>query len=201
MVNRHLTKLIVCGLGVIATTGCDQSKSNMGEQPKAKPDADAAYFADGASARPVVAGTVARNDAVFVQGASIPFDVTRERLERGQTAFDISCSACHGRLGNGDGMIARRGLTRPPSFHVSRLRTASDGHFFGVISNGYGAMFGYSDRVPVETRWEIVAYVRALQAAGEATNLSDADRAILLVGGDPNGRTASSTSEPSEASR
>jgi hypothetical protein len=77
---------------------------------------------------------------------------------------------CHGRLGDGDGMVVRRGLTPPPSFHIDRLRNVSDGHLYNVISNGYGQMFSYNDRVRPEDRWMIVAYIRALQSAADPQN-------------------------------
>lgn len=192
----------------LTAAGCDMSKPDMGDQPKANPYDKSTFFADGASARPLVAGVVPRDDAEVpgmpdakhrTMGAAgyeppvpldqpIPVEVTRELLERGQQAFNISCSVCHGRLGNGDGMIVQRGFTTPPSFHVRRLKDAPDAHFYNVITNGYGAMFSYNDRVSPEDRWAIVAYVRALQAAPEGRDaaLPAEDRAVLTAAGDPN---------------
>lgn len=187
--------------------GCDLSKHDMGDQPKADTYQADARFADGTSVRPLVAGTVARGDVrgfvdlqhgpVGAAGgeAPLPLDITsplaitRETIERGQRAFDISCMPCHGRLGNGDGMIVQRGLTRPPSFHVPRLRDAADAHLYNVITNGYGAMFSLNDRVAPDDRWAIVAYVRALQAASDAID-DPSLRNALIAGGDPSAAKA-----------
>jgi len=89
-------------------------------------------------------------------------------LERGRDRYDIFCSACHGRLGDGDGMIVRRGFRRPPPFTLERLRNAPAGHYFDVVTNGIGAMPSYSSRVEPADRWAIVAYVRALQLRADA---------------------------------
>jgi mono/diheme cytochrome c family protein len=172
----------------------------MEEQPSAHPAyKPSEVFADGSSARPVPYGTVPRAAAdspgfayadvrdtlpamtdSAAESDCIPFPVTRDVLLRGQQRFDIYCSVCHGRLGDGDGMVVQRGLTPPPSFHIDRLRNVSDGHIYNVISNGYGQMFSYNDRVRPEDRWMIVAYIRALQAASDPKNsqahLTAADR-------------------------
>jgi mono/diheme cytochrome c family protein len=156
----------------------------MEEQPSYKPYEAADMFQDGTEARPLPPGTIPRlaadapghafaaerdrlpaDTAVASLDQAIPFQVTREMLERGQERFNIYCSVCHGRLGNGDGMIVHRGLTPPPSFHIQRLREISDAHIYNVISNGYGQMFSYNDRVRPEDRWMIVAYIRVLQAS------------------------------------
>lgn len=192
-------------LSVIAL-GCERPHSDMGQQDKALPYSSSTFFPDGATARPFVAGTIPRDDADvpgipyaqrrvggpagFTQGvpddASIPFPITAEVLNRGHVAFDAYCSVCHGRLGNGQGMIVQRGFTRPPSFHVDRLKTAPDSHIYNVITHGYGAMFGYAERVTPEQRWEIVAYVRALQLAPDTagSTISDDTRRTLIAGGD-----------------
>jgi mono/diheme cytochrome c family protein len=96
---------------------------------------------------------------------TFPFAITRDDLKRGQERFDIFCSVCHGAAGYGDGMIARRGFNKPSpaSYHQDRLRQAPVGHFFDVITNGWGAMPAYAAQIPVEDRWRIIAYVRALQ--------------------------------------
>jgi len=90
-------------------------------------------------------------------------------LERGRERFDIYCSVCHGRTGDGDGMIVRRGFRRPPSYHIDRLRQSASGHFYDVISNGFGSMASYSSRIDAGDRWAIVAYIRALQLSQNAT--------------------------------
>jgi hypothetical protein len=92
-----------------------------------------------------------------------PLPVTPEMVKRGEERYNIFCAACHGAVGYGDGMIVRRGFRRPPSFHEDRLRQAPVGHFFDVMTNGWGAMPAYAPQIPVRDRWAIVAYIRALQ--------------------------------------
>lgn len=92
-----------------------------------------------------------------------PFPITEEIVKRGRERFEIFCSVCHGLTGNGDGMIVRRGFRRAASFHDDRLRQAPVGHFFDAITNGWGAMPSYAAQIPVQDRWAIIAYVRALQ--------------------------------------
>lgn len=102
-----------------------------------------------------------------------PTEMRRAFLERGRERFDIYCSVCHGRTGSGDGMIVQRGFRAPPTYHSDRLRQAAAGHFFDVITNGFGAMASYSNRVEPADRWAIVAYIRALQLSQNAV-LDDA---------------------------
>lgn len=97
-----------------------------------------------------------------------PLPIDRRTLERGRERFDIYCSPCHGIVGDGDGMIVRRGFPQPPSYHTDRLRNAPDAHFYGVITSGYGMMYSYADRVAPRDRWAIVAYIRALQLSQDA---------------------------------
>ena len=97
-----------------------------------------------------------------------PIQITRADVARGQERFNIYCSPCHGRLGNGHGMIVSRGLRQPPSYLDDRLMKAPIGHFFDVMTNGYGAMYSYASRVPSDDRWRIAAYIRALQLSGNA---------------------------------
>lgn len=163
--------------GVMALAGCRQ---DMHVQPKILPLAPSKFFDDGRSARPVVAGTVARGQlhtdellyAGKINGALanvFPLPITRKDLERGRDRFNIYCTPCHGRLGDGQGMIVQRGFPPPPSYHIKRLREAPAGHFFDVITNGFGTMFSYASRVSPEDRWRIVAYIRALQLSQMAT--------------------------------
>ncbi|HUS05268.1 MAG TPA: cytochrome c [Bryobacteraceae bacterium] len=98
-----------------------------------------------------------------------PLPVTRELLLRGRERFNIFCSPCHGYTGSGNGMIVRRGFTAPPSYHIARLKDAPVGHFFDVITNGYGAMYSYASRVSINDRWAIAAYIRVLQLSQGAT--------------------------------
>jgi mono/diheme cytochrome c family protein len=143
-------------------------------QPRYKPLDESSFFDDRRSARPVISGTVARghlriDEHLYAGKASgepvnaFPFPITRKDVERGRERFNIYCSPCHGRVGDGQGMIVERGFSPPPSYHIDRLRRAPVGHFFDVITNGYGKMFSYASRVTPEDRWRIVAYIRALQ--------------------------------------
>ncbi|HET6881280.1 MAG TPA: cytochrome c [Pirellulales bacterium] len=148
---------------------------DMYDEPRFEPLEASTFFDDGTSARPLVAGTVARGDLredeAFYTGkvagkyvTELPLDLNRELLERGQERFNIYCSPCHGRVGDGNGMIVQRGFRRPPSFvSTDRLLNAPVGHFYDVISNGFGAMPSYASRVEPRDRWAIVAYIRALQ--------------------------------------
>jgi mono/diheme cytochrome c family protein len=151
----------------------------MQDQPRYKPLAESNFFADGRSERPTIDDTVARgqlrtDQARFTgkeNGKEIdyfPIQISHDDLERGKERFDIYCSPCHGRLGDGNGMIVERGFRHPPTYHDDRLRTAPVGHFFDVITNGYGSMYSYGSRVPVDDRWRIAAYIRALQLSENA---------------------------------
>jgi len=100
--------------------------------------------------------------------ATFPFTITQTVLQQGQERYNIFCTPCHGYDGYGKGMIVQRGFSPPPSFHQDRLRTAPVGHFFDVITNGYGAMYSYGDRIPPADRWAIIAYIRALQLSQDA---------------------------------
>src|SRR3954469_15664999 len=146
---------------------CDEG--SMTNNGRVKPHEPVGFFADGNSSRPLVEGTVSR-DAVFASTIpdDFPFAITRKDLLRGQERYNIYCSVCHGYVGDGDGMVVRRGFTPPPSFHLDRLRAAPPGHYVRVITNGFGAMYSYSDRVNMEDRWRIAAYIRALQLSQHA---------------------------------
>jgi mono/diheme cytochrome c family protein len=157
--------------------GCRQE---MSYQPRYDPLEPSDFFADGMSARPRIANTVARGELVsnpFLEtgkiaaadGDGFPFPITAAVIDRGQERFNIYCSECHGRAGDGNGMIPSRGYRRPPSFHTDALRTAKTGHFFDVMTNGFGAMPTYASQVPVNDRWAIIAYIRALQLSQHAT--------------------------------
>ena len=105
---------------------------------------------------------------------TFPFAVNEDIVKRGQERYDIFCAVCHGKTGNGDGMIVRRGYRRAASFNDDRLRTAPVGHFFDVITNGWGAMPAYAPQIPVQDRWAIIAYIRALQLSQQTTATSTA---------------------------
>jgi hypothetical protein len=160
-------------LGGLSLAGCSL-KQDMALQPKYRPLEPSESFADGRSERPLVEGTVARgalaDDAYVVpkESNAFPLPVTTELLGRGQERYDIFCTPCHGAQGDGNGMIVTRGMKHPPSYHEARLRQVSNGYIFDVITNGFGAMLGYSAQIPVRDRWAIVAYVRALQLSRNA---------------------------------
>lgn len=154
--------------------------NNMHDQPRYEPLEVSQFFSDRRSARPLVENTVPRGalveDQVFATGRTedgdlvgdIPIEISAELLERGQERYDIFCSPCHGFDGFGEGMIVQRGFAPPPSFHSDRLRQAPAGHYFDVITNGFGQMFGYAYRIRPGDRWAIVAYIRALQISQNA---------------------------------
>jgi mono/diheme cytochrome c family protein len=118
----------------------------------------------------------------------MPYPVDIQLLRRGQERFSIYCMPCHSPAGDGDGMVVRRGFPAPPSFHSDRLRAVPDRHIYDVITQGYGIMYPYADRVEPQDRWAIVAYIRALQLSQHAAadELSPAQRARLAsAGGQP----------------
>jgi mono/diheme cytochrome c family protein len=164
----RLAALAACLAG---TAGCRQ---DMHDQPKYKPLRPSTFFADGSSARPHVEGTVARGtlqeDEAFFTGKAgtrlvreLPLAIDDEVMDRGQERFNIYCTPCHDATGGGNGMVVQRGYRRPPSLHEQRLRDAEAGHFFDVMTNGFGAMPDYRAQIPARDRWAIVAYIRALQ--------------------------------------
>lgn len=148
---------------LLALAGCWQ---DMDDQPK-----DVAYdpsraWSDGASTRPIVAGTVARQAPLRAAALAEPPAVTPALLARGRERFDVFCSPCHGLDGTGDGRVVERGFPPPPSYLSARLRAAPPEHFLAVIEDGFGVMYPYGDRVEPADRWAILAYIRALQLAG-----------------------------------
>ena len=176
-------------LACLALAGCHR---DMYDQPRYEPLEASAFFDDGLASRPEVPGTIARGylqlDDKYFRGKSdgqliteLPVELNAALLQRGQQRFDIFCSMCHGRMGEGDGMIVRRGFRRPPSFHIDRLRGVPLGHLFDVITHGIGAMPSYAHQVPVADRWAIVAYLRALQMSQYARldDLPPEERAAL----------------------
>jgi mono/diheme cytochrome c family protein len=141
---------------------------NMEVQPKYSEYSRAPLFRGGVLREPP-AGTVARDDLAHDAEVRNKPPLNAGLLARGRQRFDIFCSPCHGRTGDGNGIIVQRGMPRPTSYHDDRLRAADDQHFFDVITNGYGAMYSYASRVPPRDRWAIVAYIRALQLARHAS--------------------------------
>jgi mono/diheme cytochrome c family protein len=172
--------ILALGTAVLLLAGCRQDMHN---QPRFKPLAKSDFYADLRSARPPVEGTVARGDlradsyfySGMIPGSStpgnyMPFPVTVQVLERGRERFNIYCSPCHARLGDGNGIVPTRGFARkPPSLHIDRLRKAPLGYFFDIMTHGFGIMPDYTAQIAPQDRWAIVAYVRALQLSQNAT--------------------------------
>jgi mono/diheme cytochrome c family protein len=176
-------------VGAMALSGCRQ---DMHDQPKYKAGAVSAFFADGRNNRPLVPNTVARgrlneDDHLYrgkVDGKAAetyPFEITADILQRGRERYAIYCTPCHSPQGDGNGIIVQRGMKRPPSYHIERLQKSPPGYFFDVITNGFGAMYDYSERINVNDRWAIVAYVQTLQASQntKAADLTPEERAKL----------------------
>jgi mono/diheme cytochrome c family protein len=170
-------KFSLLAAGLLPCAGCH---TDMREQPRYDSLEASSFFADGQAARPLVEGTIpyrgtfSENEA-FDTGkengefvAELPVEVDRALVERGEQRFNIYCSPCHSFTGDGDGMIVRRGYRRPPSYHIERLRNAPAGHFFDVMTHGFGAMPSYAVQIEPRDRWAIVAYIRVLQLSQHA---------------------------------
>ncbi len=186
MKSRTSLSLVPLAFCLLTAAGCRQDMHN---QPKYRPLRASALFADGASARPLVEGTVARGllqeDEAFFTGktgnklvAELPFALDEQVLARGEERYNIFCSPCHDATGSGRGMVVQRGYRQPPSLHDERLRTVEAGHFFDVMTNGFGAMPDYRQQLNARDRWAIVAYIRALQLSQHASGAE-------IPGGDP----------------
>ena len=163
---------------LLIATGCELRQA-MYNQPKYEALEGSTLFANGQASRLPIDGTVARGHLRFddhlYRGMAgddfatiLPVPVTVELLERGQERFNIYCAPCHDRTGRGNGMIVQRGLKQPPSLHEERLRNIPVGHFFDVMTNGFGVMYSYASRISVEDRWAIAGYIRALQFSQNA---------------------------------
>jgi mono/diheme cytochrome c family protein len=161
---------------LVSLAGC---RRDMQDQPRYKPLRASRFFPDSRSARPVPRGAIARderNDLDLIHtglqngtfASQFPMKITKPVLQRGQERYNIFCTPCHGFLGDGQGMIARRGFKWPANLHTDRLRNAPPGYLFQVVSNGYGAMPAYRDQIAPNDRWDILAYLRALQLSRNA---------------------------------
>lgn len=186
MNTKAFTKTLrrAAGVCLVATAalaaGCNQEMRDGG---RIKPFEATPVFQDGRTARQFVPGTVAHradipNNLALTTGkgldgqpiAEIPVPITPELLATGKRNYDIFCGVCHGVTGVGDGIVVRRGFPAPPSYHIDRLRRAPAGHIYDVITNGYGVMYSYSDRITApEDRWAVAAYVKTLQFSQFAT--------------------------------
>ena len=169
-------RVVLAVVSLMLLAGCRQ---DMHDGPRYEAFEASSSFADNRSARTPPAGTVARgwlrdDEALYtgkINGQTVdqfPFAIGRAELERGQQRFNIYCTPCHGRLGDGQGMVVQRGLRQAASYHQDRLRQEKVGYFYDVITNGFGAMQGYAEQIPVRDRWLIVAYVRTLQLSQHA---------------------------------
>ncbi|MBN1212720.1 MAG: cytochrome c [candidate division Zixibacteria bacterium] len=177
-------------IALLLTVGCTREQPSdeppihlnpdMDNQPKYKAQSESKFFADSAAMRQPVAGTVARGnlreDNIFYTGAIAdsqfvkknPVLINMQLLKRGRERFDIYCSPCHSRVGDGRGIMVTRGYVPPPSFHDDRLRSMPDGQIFDVITNGIRNMPSYRHQITPDDRWAIVAYLRALQRSRNA---------------------------------
>jgi mono/diheme cytochrome c family protein len=176
----HLRKFSTATM-LLTTAFLSACRIDMHVQPRVNPLARSDFFADQRSARPPVEGTVARGelreDTYFYTGKVggnpgdyMPFPVTKEVLERGRERYNIFCAPCHSRVGDGNGFVASRGFARkPPSYHIERLQKAPLGYFYDVMTNGFGIMPDYASQISPQDRWNIVAYVRALQLSQSAS--------------------------------
>ncbi|MGN6385036.1 MAG: c-type cytochrome [Verrucomicrobiota bacterium] len=173
---RLIASIFISALIAVSTVGCRQG---MYKQAKHEPLEPSSFYPNNMSARPVIPGTVARGhlhlDRAFYTGmigtnyiTELPLPLNADLLKRGQERYNIYCAVCHDRTGEGNGMIVQRGFPHPPSFHIDRLRKAPLGHFFDVITHGYGVMYPYASRVEPQDRWAIAAYIRVLQQSQNA---------------------------------
>lgn len=162
---------VVLLLGLFLITGC---RTEMYDQPRYDTFEASTFFSDGIASRPLVSHTVARgweqdDDHLYLGRengelvTTFPFEINASILNQGRTRFETFCSPCHGVLGDGNGMVVLRGMPKPPSLHDQRLQEVPVGHFFDVITRGYGAMYSYAHRIKPQDRWAVVAYIKALQ--------------------------------------
>lgn len=193
---EHTGLGLICLFCITAVTACRQ---DMHDQPKYEPYEMSSFFDDRRASRVPVEGTIARGNNILtdehlftgkVNGelvSTFPFKITREVVERGQNRFNIYCAPCHSRLGDGNGMIAQRGgatMKRPGNYHSQQLHDMPVGHFFDVMTNGFGSMYSSAERVSVRDRWAIAAYIRVLQLSQNATldDVPAAQRQRLIMG-------------------
>ncbi len=189
---KYISTIIALLIALTALTGCNRARPtkkspihinpNMDYQQRFEAQEASEFFADGAAMRTPVAGTIPRgflrDDEAYFTGKTgpnpddylqnIPEEITIQFLERGRERYDIYCSPCHSRLGDGRGIMIQRGYVPPPTFHSERIRTLADGYIYDVITAGVRNMPGYANQIPPRDRWAIVAYVRALQLAQNA---------------------------------
>ncbi len=202
--SKHFLAVLVVTMFV---AGCRQ---DMHDAPRYEAFEANATFADNRASRTAPSGTVARgwlrDDEALYTGKvggqvvdQFPFPIVAADLQRGQARFNIYCTPCHGKLGDGQGMVVQRGLREAASYHQDRLRQEKAGYLYDVITNGFGAMQGYAEQIPVRDRWLIVAYVRALQLSQHASlNDVPADKRAELDGS-ATATPSTSTEKPAAA--
>ncbi len=188
-ISASFTRGLLLTAGVLLFAGCNEEllRQDMANQPKNRPLSESDFFSDGRSGRPLIENTVARgsiaDDELVVPKDSnaFPLPVDEKLLERGEGRYNIYCTPCHGLQGDGNGMIVVRGMKRPPSYHIDRLRQSPNGYYYDVITNGFGSMYSYSAQIPPKDRWAIIAYVRALQLSrnAKASELPESLRAKI----------------------
>ena len=176
VVRNHLkaySHLLTVAVSLFFNVGCELRQA-MYDQEKYEPLEASTFFEDGQSYRQQVPETVARGqlrlNTHYYEGKvngelsyDLPVPVTEDLLNRGKERYGIYCTPCHGHTGQGNGVIVKRGLKAPSSFHEQRLREMPIAYYFDVITNGYGVMYSYASRVPTADRWAISAYIRTLQ--------------------------------------
>ena len=191
MKTKNLLIAMVCA-SALSFAGCGGTlRQDMANQPRQNPLSPAKFFPDDRSERPLIDNTVVRGalaeDELFVpkESNAFPLPLTQELLERGRDRYAIFCTPCHGLQGDGMGMVTLRGMKHPPSYHQDRLRNVPNGYLFDVITNGFGAMNGYSVQLAPRDRWAVVAYLRALQVSRNAhvADLPANLREKLMAGG------------------
>ncbi len=177
---QRISPTLLLTLGVVAATVITGCRSEMYDMEYGEPLEQSNFYPDKRMSRPLVEGTVARQEmwasdpkehTLLYTGTNadgsfsdvFPMEVTTKVMHRGQERYNIFCSPCHGQTGSGNGMIVQRGMKQPPSFHEQRLRESPPGYFYSVITNGFGVMYSYASRIKPEDRWAIIAYLRALQ--------------------------------------
>ena len=175
-VKPFKTLMVLMTVAGCAIAGCRQQ---MADQPHQRPLEASNFFDDRMASRPIEPGTVVHTgreqNSYLLSGKidgkladAFPFEVTTEVLERGRERYEIFCAPCHDRLGTGQGMIVRRGFTPARSFHEARLRDAPAGHYFEVMTQGFGPMPSYANQLSAQDRWTVIAYIRALQFSRNA---------------------------------
>ncbi len=196
---------LVAALGATSLLTACGIRLDMHDQPKFKPLRENDFYADKRASRPLIENTVARGqlatDELFYTGKingqeadQFPYPVTQQMLERGRERFNIYCSPCHSRVGDGNGMIVQRGFKRPPDYTEDKLMKAPVGHFVNVMTNGFGSMSEYKSQLSIEDRWAVAAYIRALQLARKA-GAGDVPAGTQIANGAPKLETQSEQPE------